>query len=220
MKIGEYDLNTLIIKGMGTNCYFLSKDNNCILVDSAGDDNTLIDYINNKNLNLLAILITHGHYDHIEALDMLNEKFPNAKIYALDIEKEVIENNDYSLMTEGLKQKTLDSIIYIKDNTIINELGLDIKILSTPGHTKGSSCYYIKDLNIMFSGDTLFHETYGRTDLPTGDDKNMAKSVAIKLMEFNDDLMVLPGHGFRTTIGYERNHNPLCKDYIVNWAKN
>ena len=214
MKFGEYELNTIIVPIVGTNCYLLSLNNNAILVDAAGDGKYIYDYIMNKHFDITTIFITHGHYDHIEALDFLLEKYPNVKIYANENEKAVIENIDYNLMENSLKETTKKAINYLQDGDIVKVLDLDIKIITTSGHTIGSSCFYIKDLNIMFSGDTLFRETYGRTDLPTGDAKSIAYSVAVKLMEYNDDLLVLPGHGFRTTIGYERTHNDIVINQI------
>ena len=173
----------------------------------------------NKKLDLNAILITHGHFDHIEALDALHEKYPSVNIYMCDKEELVVDNLNYNLMDHQLKNETKASIKYIKDGEHINALGLDIEIISTPGHTIGSSCYYVKELNIMFSGDTLFRETYGRTDLPTGSMKDIALSVAVKLMSYNDELDVYPGHGFRTSIGHERQYNELNRDYVIDWAK-
>lgn len=220
MKYGEYELNTVIVPVVGTNCYFLSKDNKAILVDAAGDGEVLLEFLENRKLDLEAVLVTHGHFDHIEALDIIHEKFPNAKIFMYEKEKKVVDDLHFSLMDHMLKDETKSFITYIEDLTIINVLNLDIKIISTPGHTMGSSCYYVKDLNILFSGDTLFCETYGRTDLPSGNPKDIVISVAVKLMEFNDDLEVFPGHGFRTTIGHERKCNELNRDYVINWAKN
>lgn len=214
MEFGNYEVNTVVVPGMGTNCYVLSFNNKAILVDAAADGKLLIDYIANKQLDLISILITHGHYDHIEALDLLYDNYKDVKIYACIDEKEVIENEKLSLMGHRLKEPVEKSIIYLKDGAVINELGLDIKIISTPGHTVGSCCYYIKDINLMFSGDTLFRQTYGRTDLPTGDQDTIIDSITRKLMEFDDDLLVLPGHGFRTTIGYERTHNDIVINHI------
>lgn len=219
MKFGEYELKIIIVPIMGTNCYFLSRDGKALLVDAAGDGSLILDYLNNKNLKLEAVLVTHGHFDHIEALDMIHEKVPEAKIYMCDKEKVVIDNNDYSLMDHQLKDDTKGAITYLSDGTHISELGLDIELINTPGHTIGSCCYYIKGLNLMFSGDTLFRETYGRTDLPTGNMKDIALSVAVKLMKFNDDLEVYPGHGLRTIIGHERKNNELNRDYVIEWAK-
>lgn len=212
-KIGNYELKTLIVRHVQTNCYVLSLDKDCILIDAAGDGFEILQYIKNNSLNLKTILITHGHYDHIEALDLLHKEFPNVKIYACDVEREVIEDKTKSLMDHELDSTTQKAITYITDETIIKTLDLDIKFINTPGHTIGSGCFYIEKLNILFSGDTLFKDTYGRYDLPTGDAKQIAKSIAIKLMEFNDDLVVYPGHGFKTTIGHERENNDIIKYY-------
>ena len=220
MKFGDYELNIVIVPLMGTNCYFLSCEGKAILVDASGDGKLILDYLKNRNLELEAVLITHGHFDHIEALDMIHDDLPKAKIYMCDKEKIVVDNLDYSLMDHQLKDTTKDAIIYLKDGSHINELGLDIEMINTPGHTIGSVCYYIKELNILFSGDTLFRETYGRADLPTGNMKEIALSVGIRLMEFSDDVEVYPGHGLRTLIGHERKNNELVRDYVIEWAKN
>ena len=213
LKIGNYELKTLIVKLVQTNCYILSLNKDCILVDAAGDGSEILQYIKSNALNLRAILITHGHYDHIEALDLLHKEFPNVKIYASSAEKEVIEDKTKSLMDHELASATQNAITYIADGTIINALDLDIKFINTPGHTIGSGCFYIEKLNILFSGDTLFKDTYGRYDLPTGSAKQIAKSVAVELMKFNDDLIVYPGHGFKTTIGHEKENNDIIKYY-------
>jgi glyoxylase-like metal-dependent hydrolase (beta-lactamase superfamily II) len=212
-KLGNYELKTLIVRHVQTNCYILSLDKDCILVDAAGDGYEILQYIKNNSLNLKTILITHGHYDHIEALDLLHKEFPDVKIYACDAEKEVIEDKTKSLMDHELDSTTQNAITYITDGTIINTLDLDIKFINTPGHTIGSGCFYIEKLNILFSGDTLFKDTYGRYDLPTGDAKQIAKSIAVGLMKFNDDIVVYPGHGFKTTIGHERENNDIIKYY-------
>lgn len=212
-KLGNYELKTLIVRLVQTNCYILSLDKDCILVDAAGDGLEILQYIKNNSLNLKTILVTHGHYDHIEALDLLHKEFPDVKIYACDAEREVIEDKTKSLMDHELDSATQNAITYITDGTIIKTLDLDIKFINTPGHTIGSGCFYIEKLNILFSGDTLFKDTYGRYDLPTGSAKQIAKSVAIELMKFNDDLVVYPGHGFKTTIGHEKENNDIIKYY-------
>ena len=219
MKLGNYELDTIVVPFMGTNCYFLSLGDRAILIDAAGDGQMLYDYIANHNLKLEAILLTHGHFDHIEALDLLHEKFGSVPIYAFEGEKCVIENMTNSLMEHELKEETRNSITYLKDESIINKLDIAIKLISTPGHTVGCCCYYIEELNILFSGDTLFCETYGRTDLPTSDTKEIVKSVALKLMNLNDNVEVYPGHGFRTSIGHERKNNELVRDYVIKWAE-
>ena len=219
MKLGNCDLVTIVVPVMGTNCYFLIKDKNAVLIDAAGDGVMLYNYINDNALNLNAILITHGHFDHIEALDLLHEKYKNVPIYAFVGEKIVIESMENNLMDHELKKETEEAITYVPDNSIINAMGFAIKVINTPGHTIGSCCYYFKDLNALFSGDTLFCETYGRTDLPTSDTKAIVTSIANKLMKIDDGVEVFPGHGFRTSIGHERKNNEIMRDYVIKWAE-
>lgn len=211
MHIKDYYLENVLVPFVNTNCYVLRLNKDAILVDAAGNGEILDKYIKNNNLNLKAILITHGHYDHIEALDLLHENYKDAKIYLSREEKEVVENNDFSLMDHNLKDTTLKSINLLDNNSIIKLLNLDIKVLNTPGHTIGSTSYYIEELKILFSGDTLFKDTYGRCDLPTGDMKKIAKSVGVELMKLPDDTICFPGHGDHTTIGYERENNDLAQ---------
>lgn len=225
MKIGNYNLQTIIVPFMDTNCYVVYDDKDAMLVDAAGDGEVLIDFLENSNLNLTAVLITHGHFDHIEALDALHEKYKNAKIYVSSSEMEVVNDKNKNLMSHELRGDTLTAINYVdfaNNNTLdisLNDKNLHIEVIETPGHTIGSVCYYIRELGILFSGDTMFKDTYGRCDLPTGDMKSIAKSVGIKLMELDDETMVYPGHGAPTNIGYERKNNEITREYVVNWAK-
>ena len=221
----NYDFENIIIPFVDTNCYILSKDGKSILIDAAGDGDLLVEYFENHNLHLEAVLLTHGHYDHIEALDCLRDKFPDLRIYANANEKIVIENRENNLARFDLSRDTLNVITYIGDKNFsdkfydINELGLNIKMLQTPGHTCGCCCYYIKELKILFAGDTLFKDTYGRTDLPTSDMKQLVISVAKNIMQLPDDTIVYPGHSEPTTIGHERVHSELMRAYIIDWAE-
>ena len=214
----KFELNNIYVPFVDTNCYVLSQNNDSILVDAGGDGNLIIDFIKKNNLNLKAILLTHGHYDHIEALDNLCDVYKDVAVYANEDEKVVIENSNNSLMDHELKKEVLDKINYIKDGYEIEILETKIKMISTPGHTIGSCCYYVEELKILFSGDTMFKDTYGRVDLPTSNPKEIVLSFSNKIMTLPDDVEVYPGHGFSTTIGYEREHSELLKDYVVNWA--
>lgn len=209
LTLGEYKLKTLFIPSVKTNCYLLSKNGEAILVDAAGDGKYILDYVDKNHIKINAILITHGHYDHIEALDLLIEKFQDAKVYAASNERQIIEDMNANLMDHELKTKTKNYIKYIEDGNCIHSLGLDIKIIITPGHTIGSSCYYIDSLKILFSGDTLFRDTYGRYDLPTGNAKLIKESILTKLFTLDSDIRVFSGHGFNTTIGYEIKNNEI-----------
>ncbi|MBR1454929.1 MAG: MBL fold metallo-hydrolase [Lachnospiraceae bacterium] len=213
----NFDLNIIVIPLVDTNCYVLTHNNKALLVDAGGAGDEIINFIKNHNLVLESILLTHGHYDHIEALDNIVDEFPKVYIYANINEKRVIEDMKLNLMGYNLKEETLKKINYI-DEINLNILDLNIKVLFTPGHTIGSTSYYISDLDILFSGDTLFLDSYGRCDLPTGDMKEIVKSVALKIMMLPDKTTVYPGHGDKTTISYERKHSELMKDYVIDWA--
>ena len=208
-NLGDYKLKTLFIPSVKTNCYLLIKKDEAILVDAAGDGEYIFNYLNKNSIKIKSILITHGHYDHIEALDLLHEKCPDATIYAPQSEKRVIEDKNASLMDHELKNETRSFIKYIEDGSLIHELGLDILMVTTPGHTAGSSCYYISRLKILFSGDTLFRDTYGRYDLPTGDEQLIRESIKTKLFTLDGDTKVFPGHGWDTTIEYEKQNNEI-----------
>lgn len=206
---GDYILKIIFVPVVNTNCYLLILNNKAILFDAGGNGDEIIKYVKNNNVEISTIFITHGHYDHIEALDNILCYFPNADLYALNDEKIVIEHSENSLMNYELKNTTINKIKYINDNGIISSLNLDIKTISTPGHTIGSCCYYINKYNLLFSGDTLFRNTYGRTDLPTGDFTAITQSIKLKLFELPNETIVYPGHGFSTTIEYEKSHNDI-----------
>lgn len=213
-------LEIIHIPFVDTNCYALINGNDSVLFDAGGDGELIIDYFKNNNLNLKAIFLTHGHYDHIEALDNLNQAYSEVPIYANEDEKVVIENKTNSLMDHELNDEVLKRITYIKDGTEFDILDLKIKMISTPGHTKGCCCYYIESLKVLFSGDTLFKGTYGRVDLPTSNPKEIVISISKKLMKLPDDTVVFPGHGASTNIAYERENSELMQDYVINWAIN
>ena len=161
MKFGEYELKIIIVPTMGTNCYFLSRDGKALLVDAAGDGSLILDYLNNKNLKLEAVLVTHGHFDHIEALDMIHEKVPEAKIYMCDKEKVVIDNNDYSLMDHQLKDDTKGAITYLSDGTHISELGLDIELINTSTKTQIPLRFFTWGIINTFRAGLISYSFYG-----------------------------------------------------------
>ena len=206
-------LDCVLIDSVDTNCYFLSNGKSAILIDAGGDGIYLLDYIKKNNLELKAVLLTHGHFDHTMGLTALNNKFPAVKIYAHINEREVIENTKYNFSDKKLDDIILNKIIYKQDKDIINELGLEILVLHTPGHTIGSCCYLIESMKILFSGDTMFKKTFGRTDFPTGNLNQIIKSIAIDLMKLGDDIEVYPGHMEKTNIAFERQNNSVVLHY-------
>ncbi len=198
---------------VGTNCYIIINDEckECIVVDPADNSEGIYNVINQENCKLKAILLTHGHFDHMLAADDLRNR-SGAIIYAGYEEEDVLNSSSYNLSgVMGGCATTLKADEFLKDNEEFQIAGIRFMAFHTPGHTKGSMCYYIKDIGTLLSGDTLFEASVGRTDFPTGSMSQIIKSIKDKLFVLPDDTKVLPGHGDETTIGYEKKYNPYCQ---------
>lgn len=201
MKIKAFELGDI-----GTNCYVISDDNNtCAIIDCDGDGKPLFDYIDQNNLKPTHILLTHGHFDHIGAVNVVKEKYGCA-VYACTKEANVLA--EPTINHSGLYGMPIS----VKPDKLIND-GDEIKVgdmtfqvMETPGHTEGSICFILD--KTIFSGDTLFLGSCGRTDFPTGDWQTILNSLK-KLKELEGDFVVYPGHGPSTTLDYERNTNPF-----------
>ena len=197
-----------VVGPVQTNCYFLSDTNgNCVVVDPGEEAARIIDYIEKKDLKPVAILLTHGHFDHIMGLNSLKETLGSKAVIHKD-DLVISDNiNEYTRLF-GLPDSDAPSYdLYIKDGDIIPVGDMKIKVIHTPGHTEGGVCYLIDDK--LFSGDTLFRESVGRTDLFGGSFEKLSDSIKNKLFKLNDKITVFPGHGPITTIGYEKKHNEL-----------
>ena len=156
-----------------------------------------------------AILLTHGHFDHIMAAKELKETW-NVPIYACEKEIDVLTDGQKSLVAGYFREPyTITPDVTVKEGDELSIAGFTWKVFETPGHTIGSCCYYIKKESVLFSGDTLFAGSYGRTDFPTGSGRQIAESVRRLLSTLPDDTMVYPGHMDTTTIGFEKKYNPL-----------
>jgi len=167
-------IKKIITGSLEENCYLIIKDNDCLVIDPGDDFYKIKEEI--KDLNLLAILITHHHFDHVGALlELLDYK--NVKIYDYKQEEKEYEINKFKF-----------------------------NIIKTPGHTNDSVTFYFKEEKTMFTGDFIFRDTIGRTDLPTGDIEVMEKSIE-KIRKYDKDITLYPGHGDKTTLDYEINNN-------------
>lgn len=192
-----------------TNCYIISNSvtKEAVIIDPADEANIIEDAVKKEELNVMGILLTHGHFDHILAAKELADIY-NTKIYANEFEKGLLADGYKNCSTNmGNSLCTLVPDVLLKDEEIIVIADTKIQVIHTPGHTKGSVCYYLIDENILISGDTLFKDSVGRTDLPTGNNNMLLTSIHEKLMVLADDVTVFPGHGEPTTIGYEKKNN-------------
>jgi glyoxylase-like metal-dependent hydrolase (beta-lactamase superfamily II) len=133
----------------------------------------------------------------------------SVKVYAYEEEQDVCENTHNNCTEQISRLYTVKCNRYLKDNEEVDIAGIKFKVIATPGHTKGSCCYYFEDAGILISGDTLFCGSIGRSDLPTGSAATLIRSVNDRLMCLPDDVKVYPGHGDETTIGFERRNNPF-----------
>lgn len=154
------------------------------------------------------ILLTHGHFDHIMGLTEL-KKVLNAKAVICHDDLIISDNiNEFTRLFGGLSESVPPVYEkFVKDGDIVTVGDMQIKVIHTPGHTEGGVCYLIEDK--LFSGDTLFRESVGRTDLFGGSFEKLLDSVKNKLFKLDDNITVYPGHGPATTIGYEKKHNEI-----------
>ena len=198
-----------IVGPVCTNCYLLVKHKTGeLLVVAPGDQAQLIEkQIEKTGAKPVAVLLTHGHFDHAGAAEELADKY-QISIYAHEAEKETLEDPGLNLCGMIGEHKVYHADIFVKDEEVLNLAGFSIRVFFTPGHTIGGCCYYIADEKILFSGDTLFQESVGRTDFPRGSASDLIRAIREKLMPLPDDVTVYTGHDESTLIGYERMHNP------------
>lgn len=179
-----------------TNSYILYNDKNIIIVDPADKFDIFKKKIEDEKLNLKYVLLTHAHVDHILALYEILKEY-DVKVIVNKKEKEMLEakvNNCASIFALKQQPFNLEKFIFVDDGDCIDFDGISIKAISTLGHTAGSSCYYIEKEKVLFTGDTIFTTSFGRTDLPTGSGEDIINSI-VKLFKNYSDCIIYPGHG-------------------------
>lgn len=198
------------ILGMcGTNTYYVYNDETkkALIIDPADEAEHIIGRVEKLGLTPVGILLTHGHYDHILALDEVRDHF-NIKAYIGATEKEVLHDPEQNLTVfvygRGMKK---DADYYLKDGEEFTIEDFKIKAIEVPGHTIGGMSYYFPDSGLLFSGDVLFYESVGRTDFKGGNMSALIGGIQEKLFKLPDDTMVYPGHMESTTIGHEKKNN-------------
>ena len=190
----------LTVGDMASNCYIIKKDNQVLIVDPGDWPDKIIASIN-KDEKVLAVLLTHGHFDHIQALDEVVAHF-NCDVYASLDEKPLLNNPSLSFYDKKIKAE----ITYVEDDFKVEDF--NITMHKTPGHTEGSVMFQLD--NHLFTGDTLFNYSIGRVDFPTGDGFKMQKSLNY-IKTLDDDLLIYPGHGETSKLKYEKMLNPYLK---------
>ncbi len=225
------ELERYVVGPVGTNCYVLfhPAEHDCIVVDPGDSGFALGKHLLEKGYRPRAILLTHGHFDHVSGVEQLQnfvqahrEEFDLPKeeghkhvlsAYILDREEATLKDPAINLSGGmGGSPRDYSSIVdtYVTDGQELFIMGLKIRVIATPGHTPGGCCYYIPLENYLFSGDTLFCQSVGRTDFPGGSTAQIVRSIREKLLVLPDHTRVYPGHESETTIGFEKEYNPYA----------
>jgi glyoxylase-like metal-dependent hydrolase (beta-lactamase superfamily II) len=200
----------LLLGNLDTNCYFIEDGKKCYIIDPGYEKNKIIKYVSDYKLEVLGILLTHAHIDHIGAIDC----FP-VPIYLHEFECAVLMNSHKNCADLFDIKLPYDinslNIVSVNENTELYLSQQLIQIIHTPGHTIGSICYKIN--KELYTGDTLFKNSVGRWDLPTGSEKDSRDSILKLIDEQDENMKVYPGHGPSTTIKEEKENNIYYKSW-------
>ncbi len=203
-------INHYISGPLGVNCYLVVDENSkkAFIVDPGGNNSKLVDYAKANEIDVEYIILTHGHGDHIGGVKAYQAEFPAAKVVAHEAEKELLLDPrlNHSPMTCGVPI-SLAADLYVNDEETLAVGEMLLRFLFTPGHTPGGMCIYTG--NALFSGDTLFAQSIGRTDFPGSSFEAIIHSIKSKLFVLPDNTEVFPGHMGNTTIATEKEYNPF-----------
>jgi hydroxyacylglutathione hydrolase len=208
-------IDRLILGAYQTNCYILRANEaakDCLIIDTGIEAEELVDFLEAHKLNPVAVVLTHGHIDHIVGLVALRNRFPDIKVYIHKLDAEMLTGKKDNLSAmAGLPFSFEPADFTLEEGDTIDQANIKLDVLHTPGHTPGGICLYSKDEGIIFVGDTLFADSVGRTDMPGGSSTKLIKSIKEKLCPLPDETIVYPGHGPQTTIAQEKASNPFLQ---------
>lgn len=208
--MGKMIVKNMILGELGTNCYIVYDEDtkDAAVIDPADRGDLIAAYIEENSLKLSAIYLTHGHFDHMSGADELRS-LTGVKLYCPEGDLAVIEDPELnvSMLFTG-RAVSCKADEPLTEGSVI-KIGIhEGKVLFTPGHTPGGVCFYFEEDGILFSGDTVFEGSVGRTDLPGCSGSSLMKSIKTKILPLPDDVEIYPGHGGMTTIGDEKKYNP------------
>lgn len=207
MKIGKF-----VLGSMGTNCYLLINEETkeIIIVDPATCPDYLVSHVKTKGYLPKAIFLTHAHFDHVMGIDGWVKEF-DVPAYLHEEEKQVLEDPQLNLSGVFGSSYSYHKVECLQDGQVLEIAGFKFKVIHTPGHTKGGCCYYCEAEGVLISGDTLFCQSVGRSDFPTGSMATLVRSIKEKLFCLPEDVMVYPGHNDLTCIADEKMYNPFIR---------
>lgn len=196
---------------IGTNTYLVFDEETMkgFLVDPGAYNSGISAKIKEKGIDITYIMLTHGHADHIMGVAGFKADFPGSKVLANINEKEMLGDVNFNMSAQFGQPTTIEADVYVNDEDELDVGGLHMKFFFTPGHSPGGMCIYIPAENTLFSGDTLFQASIGRTDFPGCSFNELENSIHTKLWPLPDETQVFPGHMGPTNIGFEKEHNPF-----------
>ncbi len=207
-------IDRLVVGSYAANCFLVydeTSDNEAIIIDPGAEAERIYQKIKDKNCKVKSIILTHGHGDHIGAVEQL-KKLTGAEVMIHPDDEEMLRDVKANLTnTMNGPDVSIKVDRTIGDGDVIEFGHIKADILHTPGHTQGGICIYFEDQQTLVTGDTLFYGSIGRTDLYGGNHRQLINSILQKLMPLDDDTVVYPGHGSSTTIGFERRKNPFIQ---------
>jgi glyoxylase-like metal-dependent hydrolase (beta-lactamase superfamily II) len=209
------EINPLVLGLYETSCYVLRKDttqSECVVIDTGLDADGMVEYLAAKKLEPAAIILTHGHADHIGGVAKVKGKYSDARIYIHQADASMLTNRQDNLSSfAGVMIEAPEADVQVKDGDIIEEAQIKLTVIHTPGHTPGGMSLLCRDEAVVFTGDTLFADSVGRSDFPGGSMPRLIESIKTRLFVLPDETVVYPGHGPKTNIGHEKKHNPFVK---------
>ena len=208
--MGKLELQQCVLGPVYTNCYIAKnkETGEALIIDPADSPSKIELKVNAMGARPVAVLLTHGHFDHIMGVEAVGEKY-QIPVYACRQEEEMLREPSVNMTDQMGKSCSIRPDVFLDDLQVFEAAGFSIQMIHTPGHTKGSCCYYLKEEGVLFSGDTLFCGSVGRTDFPGGSASQIRDSLHRLLAALPDDTSVYPGHDTSTTIGYEKRYNPF-----------
>ena len=207
------ELKTVVVGPFEVNCYLYwdaaSKD--AVILDPGGDEDLIFEALDRAGVTPQAILLTHGHIDHIAAVGAVKEKL-QIPLYVGQPDQTLLVNpSDFVSTFYSKPVHSPPADFLVTDEQLLTFGTIALRVLATPGHTLGGVCYLDERQGALFCGDTLFYGSVGRTDLPGGSYDQLLESIRTKILTLPDEIVCLPGHGPETTVGAERNNNPFLK---------
>jgi hydroxyacylglutathione hydrolase len=211
-------VETIVVGPFEVNCflYYNEQNGDGVIIDPGDDQNRIAKTIEHLKIRPKAILLTHGHGDHIAAVEGVKNQY-DLPLYVGAGDEELLRNPSANISAlVGHPIVAPDPDVVLTDEQLITIGSITLRVLATPGHTPGGVCYLDEKENRLFCGDTLFYSSIGRTDLPGGSTDLLLDSIRTKILSLPDSIVCLPGHGPQTTVGAERVNNPfLTGNYMA-----